>query len=126
MPSEPIQPDAPIVSPRASLRFLQITAGAMALSLLLTIVALAWPLPPVCTANETPNPAWDSAVGVPSTIALIGWFGAVLGGILCFCGFLGADGRRLAFLGLGVLAIGLNIVTFLVASLIGVPCHAFY
>jgi hypothetical protein len=50
----------------------------------------------------------------------------MLGGMCCFVGVLVAEGRRLAFLGLGVLALGLILFATLLAFGIGLPCHAFY
>jgi len=51
MSSEPTTPEAAAPVPRGSVRFLWVTASVLALSLLLVIVAAAWPLPPACTAT---------------------------------------------------------------------------
>jgi hypothetical protein len=67
--SEPTTPEAAAPVPRGSVRFLWVTASVLALSLLLVIVAAAWPLPPAYTATGAPNPAWQSAVQMPSAIA---------------------------------------------------------
>jgi hypothetical protein len=126
MSSEPVTPEAAPPMPRATVRFLWVTAGVLALSLLLVIVAGAWPLPPACTASETPNPAWHSAVRTPVILANIGFVGSIIGAFCCFLGAVGAKGRRLAFLGLGGAAFVLLGYAAVVAFGIGLPCHAFY
>ena len=126
MSSEPAAPGAASPIPRGSVRFFWITAGVFALSLLLVILAAAWPLPPACTATETANPAWRSAVQVPSDIADIGLIGSMIGAFCCFLGVVGAKGRRLEFLGLGVAGLILLVYAAVLAFGIGLPCHAFY
>jgi len=126
MSSEPTTPEAATPAPRASTWFLIATAGVLALSLTLVIVAAAWPLPPVCTATETPNPAWRSAVQVPSDIAVAGLLSSMIGVFCCFLGVVAARGRRLAFLGLGVAGFVLLAYAAVFAFGIGLGCHPFY
>lgn len=123
---EPTKPEPSTRAPRGSTHFLIATAGVMALSLLLTIIATAWPLPPVCTASGLTNPAWHSAAKIPVDLANIGAIGSLVGGFFCFLGLVAAQGRRLAFLGLSVLAVGLILFALVVAFGIGLPCHPFY
>ena len=50
----------------------------------------------------------------------------MIGAFCCFPGVVGANGRRLVFLGLGVAACVLLAYAAVFAFGIGVPCHAFY